>query len=466
MARQIVVELVGDDKKFKGTLDAAEGKVGGFQNALKGVGVGVGFAAFNAVTGAVSGLVDTLGEADAAFQEDARSQGVLKAALAANAKGWDGNTESIEKRIAAQMRLGFGDEEQRDSLANLTAITKDVTEAQELQTLAMDLARLKGMDLAAASDLVGKVAGGNLGTLSRYGIILGDNATKEEALAAIQSMAAGQAEAFAAGPLGRQEAAQLRVGEAMEKIGSVVNRVTTVVLPIAADAFSNLVDWLFNTWTAIEPGVSALVKDLTPAFQTVVSILGVVIDIIGRVVGAVLPPFVAYVRFVASVWANVFGTIVSVISGAAGTIGTIIGNIRGTFTGIVDFISGLPGRIGRAASGMWDGIWQAFRGAINAIIRGWNSIKFTIPKIEFAGITVGGFTIGTPNIPTLHAGGIVPGVPGSDVPAILQAGEQVIPRSRVGGPTISIHIENFTGSDGDIDRLADRLAMRLRLQGV
>jgi hypothetical protein len=42
---------------------------------------------------------------------------------------------------------------------------------------------------------------------------------------------------------------------------------------------------------------------------------------------------------------------------------------------------------------------------------------------------VGGITISTPNIPYLPAGGIVPGVPGSDVPAILQAGVLVIPRS-------------------------------------
>lgn len=35
-----------------------------------------------------------------------------------------------------------------------------------------------------------------------------------------------------------------------------------------------------------------------------------------------------------------------------------------------------------------------------------------------------------------------------------------------GGSPLVIHIENFTGSDREIDRFADRLAMRLRLQGV
>jgi hypothetical protein len=82
---------------------------------------------------------------------------------------------------------------------------------------------------------------------------------------------------------------------------------------------------------------------------------------------------------------------------------------------------------------MFDGIWQAFRGAINSIIRGWNSLTFSMPSIDLGPLgKVGGFTIGTPNIPYLHSGGIVPGAPGSDVLAVLQAGERVVPRSRAG----------------------------------
>ena len=83
--------------------------------------------------------------------------------------------------------------------------------------------------------------------------------------------------------------------------------------------------------------------------------------------------------------------------------------------------------------------------------------------------TVGGFTIGTPDIPYLHAGGIVPGVPGSDVPAILQAGERVLPLSEAGTGTTAIHIHIDQGAyiDGpSIDLLARTIAQRLNLVGV
>ncbi len=94
---------------------------------------------------------------------------------------------------------------------------------------------------------------------------------------------------------------------------------------------------------------------------------------------------------------------------------------------VVDFVTGLPGRIKTAASGMWDGFKDAFRGALNWIIDKWNAIQFTIPgfDVPFLG-KVGGVTIGVPDIPRLHTGGMVPGMPGTEWPAILEGGERVL----------------------------------------
>jgi phage-related minor tail protein len=77
---------------------------------------------------------------------------------------------------------------------------------------------------------------------------------------------------------------------------------------------------------------------------------------------------------------------------------------------VVDFITGMPGRISAAASGMWDGIKDSFRGAINWIIGRWNSLSFHIPEIDthIPGIgRVGGMSLSMPRIPELATGGTI-----------------------------------------------------------
>lgn len=83
----------------------------------------------------------------------------------------------------------------------------------------------------------------------------------------------------------------------------------------------------------------------------------------------------------------------------------LVGYITSRFHYITDFISGLPSRIASAASGMWDGIKDAFRAALNWIIKQWNHIHLklgaTIPILN----KHVGVTLSTPNIPYLASGG-------------------------------------------------------------
>ncbi len=76
------------------------------------------------------------------------------------------------------------------------------------------------------------------------------------------------------------------------------------------------------------------------------------------------------------------------------------------FTALVDFVTGLPAKITDAASGLWDGIKDSFKGAINWLIERWNNFSlgfdFTIPVID-RHIS---FTIDTPDLPLLSRGGI------------------------------------------------------------
>lgn len=216
------------------------GKSGGFKSIVQGVGMGVGIAAWNQIGNAIGAATQLIGDATRAALEEEASIAKLDAALRANVASYDGNTAAIEETLSARMRLGFADDEQRDSLARLVSVTKDSTKALALQRTAMDLARLRGMDLATASDLVGKVFGGNIGILSRYGIQLKKGTTATQALAEIQKRAAGQAEAYADTNAGKLLASQIKVGEAMEKLGAVALPAVVEGTELAADAIEDL----------------------------------------------------------------------------------------------------------------------------------------------------------------------------------------------------------------------------------
>lgn len=99
---------------------------------------------------------------------------------------------------------------------------------------------------------------------------------------------------------------------------------------------------------------------------------------------------------------------------------------------LLTFFSGLPGSFASAFGNGFDFLWQAFRSAINTMIRAWNGLSFKLPSVDtkIPGVgKVGGFSINTPDIPLLARGmWNVPGPFGKDqFPAVLAGGEMVLP---------------------------------------
>ena len=213
--------MSGNVSKAISGLDAMAKQGGLVGSVLQGVGqkfgqmlnpVGLATDAFGAVT-------DIISDTTKAFREDALSQEQLRAALEANIPAWDGNTAAIEDVIAARMKLGFSDDQQRSSLAQLVAMTKDYKAALDIERTAMDLARLKSISLEDASTALGKAYTGSATALGRMGIKLAAGTKGVEALAAVQERVAGQAEAYAKTSTGAMEALDVKVGELKEKLG-------------------------------------------------------------------------------------------------------------------------------------------------------------------------------------------------------------------------------------------------------
>ncbi|WP_432135143.1 phage tail tape measure protein [Streptomyces sp. bgisy154] len=158
----------------------------------------------------------------------------------------------------------------------------------------------------------------------------------------------------------------------------------------------------------------------------------------------------AFRAFIQSSWALIWGAIKKVwdwvknnwplvLGMLTGPIGLAVGAIINYWDRIIGFVKDLPGKIGRAASGMWNGVVDSFKWAINQIIWGWNSLSFTIGGGSFMGVSIPSLTLGTPNIPYLAKGGIIQSagmaVVGERGPELvhLSRGAQVTPLTRGGG---------------------------------
>lgn len=243
------------------------------KSLLQGFGIGGGIAAFDMLKRSVGAATDFMGESIRKAQEEDTGIAALTQSLKVNAAGWDGNMEAIERVISSREKLGFTDGEQRQSLALLVAITKDSTKALDLQREAMDLARLKNMDLTTATEVIGKVYGGNVGILTRYGIQIGKGATATQALAAVQKMAAGQAQAFANTSAGAAASTAAEFENLQEDIGHQLMPVFTALAMFARDtlipALRGIVDVIgkipAEVWIGIAAAITAF---LVPALYS------------------------------------------------------------------------------------------------------------------------------------------------------------------------------------------------------
>jgi phage-related protein len=332
---------------------------GGFGSVLGGIGKVAGVAA-----GGVGLLAGGLAMAGKAAAEEEVGIARLNQTLENSIPNWDGNTGAIDAYIAKQEKLSFADDELRDSLNQLVAQTKDLGKAQELQALAMDLARAKGMDLQTASKLVGKVDAENIGILQRYGIMVDKNATSEEALAAIRQQTAGQAETYANTTAGSMERIQNSLGNLLESIGGPV--LAAVQGPLA-----KLAEWFQSD--ATQAGITALAEVIGQRLAKAFEFVGGVIGTVGPPLEAAFSAFRGFFQFIQNTLTGdeflgfeefLEGIVPDPVLNLANAFGELLSNARGFVEGLIpQFQAGL-GSIG----GIFESIGPQIGGFIDLII--------------------------------------------------------------------------------------------------
>lgn len=127
-----------------------------------------------------------------------------------------------------------------------------------------------------------------------------------------------------------------------------------------------------------------------------------------------------------------------------------------------EFLKKIPGWIATAFKKVADFIALPYKTAFNLIARAWNA---TIGRLSWTVPTwvpvIGGNSISVPNLPTFHAGGVVPGVTGRPTMVMAQGGERIPSlASNVGGGGSIVYVRGDAVIDAVIEAIAARVGRR------
>jgi hypothetical protein len=222
--RSLKLALLADTKDFIQGLDKADKETRTFSSKL-GDALKKGALAFAAVGAAAGAMAIKIGvDAVRGAIEDAKAQATLAQTLRNTTKATDTQIKSVEDYITKTERASAVNAELlRPSLDRLVRSTGDVTKAQKLQTLALDIAAGTGKDLGTITEGLAKAYDGNLGALKRLGIPLDESIIKakdfDAAVIALSKTFEGQADIAANTFAGRMTKISLAIDEAKDELG-------------------------------------------------------------------------------------------------------------------------------------------------------------------------------------------------------------------------------------------------------
>lgn len=423
-------------------------------------------------------LADFAGDAVKAFMEDDKAAQILATSLKNTTGATDAQIASVEKFITqTSIAAAVSDDELRPALEKLVRGTGDVTKAQDLLNLALDISAGTGKDLSAVSDALSKAFNGQLGPLKKLDPALAklieDGATTDEVFAALASTFKGAASTSANTASGKMKSFSIQMGEFKESVGAAVMPLIQKLLP----AFTKMGNWISNNvplvvtlgtviggiaaaifiangalaaWATVS-AVTAAINSVTAASFTalwvatgavvIIAIIAALValqvkfDIFGKAIDGIKVGFNAVwgaIKYVFDWAKNNWPLLLAIITGPFGLAVAFVVKFKDSIISVLQGVKDF-------AVTIFDGIVSVYKSVINAILgfmeAGINkAITGANKALDLADKAAGMFInfgeIPNVSIPRLAEGGIVTG------PQLAMIGERgpeaVIPLSKLG----------------------------------
>ena len=205
-----------------------------------------------AALGAVTAVI---GSAVQAAIEDQAAQASLARQIKASTKATDKQIAGVEEYISSLgQSVAVSDGDARPALQALVVATKDVTKAQDLLNIAIDISAATSTDLASVSDALAKAYAGNMRGLQALSpelkTMIKDGASLEEVLATLETNFGGAGEAAANTAAGGMKKLGIAFDETKESIGMAFLPVFEKLLPVVQK---------FSAWAEKNPTLLAVV---------------------------------------------------------------------------------------------------------------------------------------------------------------------------------------------------------------
>jgi hypothetical protein len=362
----ILADVDDLNKKLKAANGDVEESAGKLEKFGKVAGAAFAAAATAAAAYAIKIGVDGVKAAIADEQSQLKLAQSLEKATGATKDQIAATEDSIDKMARA---TGVADDKLRPALSRLALSTGDVSKAQDLLSLALDISTQTGKPLEGVANALGKAYDGNTAALGKLGIGLSSAELKAMSFTDVQTklsdLFGGAAAANAQTFQGRMDRLKVAFDEGVETIG-------TKLLPI------------------IEALIRIIIEKVVPGFEKFAKLF----DPIRKAIDDNKESFQALGNFIVDYIVPVFTV----------ALGGAISFVAKIAAGVVDIVGGVINVIRNLVSGAIDGI--------NALIKAYNAIPIlpnipTISKPSFTTPTVSAPKVSTPTYtaPTISSTG-------------------------------------------------------------
>jgi hypothetical protein len=362
-SRALTLKLLADIDNFTKNINKADNDVTTFGDKVTKFGkvAGAAFLAAGVAAAAYAGKLAIDG-VKAAIEDEA-AQAKLATTLKNVTGATDDQIKATEDYILKQSLLfGVTDDELRPSLDRLTRATGDVTKAQKLQSIAIDIAAGTGKSLQAVTEALSKAQEGNLAGLSRLGVGItrAELATLsfDEVTAKLASTFQGQASIQADTFQGKMARLSVAFNEAKETVGSfildavtpLVENIVTYIVPAVQQFIEGFTggSGLKNAFTQI---IDVAKTVLIPIFQGVQSIFNKVKDAVMDNEEAFKALWSFTKNILAPFMGGAFKVAFEVIGTVIGTTVNAVGKLISAFQTLFEWGSKVAGFLGFGSSG-------------------------------------------------------------------------------------------------------------------